>query len=212
MISREVYEEAMHESLRNAKALIREAVLVGREISSTHALLLKNTAIEEIAKAYACWLVVAKVVPRNYSLIRPGNRKGVFRDHDAKYTMYIGLHSSLIMHAEKAKKSPGEKVTQEELLGAAVGATIIGPTGTKKRFEWMYVDIRKNQEGKWFVSSPLKQDKGAKLIDFRGVKTVVRYVEHLTGFMKRPEFEEYQKEMIEWFRENDSEFPREPKW
>ena len=54
MIPIEVYQEAMVESLKNAKALIKEAVLVAKNVSMTHALILKNLAIEEIAKANAC--------------------------------------------------------------------------------------------------------------------------------------------------------------
>jgi hypothetical protein len=97
-------------------------------------------------------------------------------------------------------------------FGVGVASGIIGPMGTKKRFEWMYVDIKKNKEGRWAVSSPLKLDHENVSISFKGVKDTIRFVEVEIDFLQDPRLDEYRTNVLEWFKKYDADFPKTPKW
>ncbi len=213
MIPREVYKEAMEESLKNAKALIRDAYLVGKQVSMTHALMLKNLAIEEIAKSNACWLVVAEILPRNHPMVMITGKKSVFRNHDVKNTLYMGLAGAMNVARMKRAGLIDEKESPEGLaLGIGLASTIIGPMGTKKRFEWMYVDIVKNKEGEWIISSPLKLDNNNKVIDFRNVKKVIQFMDTQIRFLKDSKMKDHRIMMRKWYKDNDSDYPEKPEW
>jgi len=208
-----VYKEAMEESLGNAKALLQEAGMVARTVSITHALMLKNLAIEEIAKSLACWYVVAEILPMNHPLVRITGKKSVFRNHDVKNTIYMCMTGTMLLAQWKRMGlADGDDISEGNLFGVGLGATALGPIGTKKRFEWMYVDIVRNKEGDWTVSSPLKLDQQKKSVDFSSVKASIKYLELLMKFMSEDEFEKYRMDRREWFVKNDPDFPKKPRW
>ncbi len=209
---REVYHEAMIESLRNAKALVKEAALVAQNVSMTHALMLKNLAIEEVAKAYACWLVVHEIIPRNHPMVKLFGKKSVFRSHDVKNKIYTELGSGMFL--DKIKKI-GQISEDLDLEGASVGiglvSSILGRIGTEKRFEWMYVDVV-HRDGEWIISSPLKADRKQRNINFWGIKTTIGFVDSLIHISKQKEFDKMQKEMRRKYEKQDADFPSSPIW
>lgn len=213
LIPIEVYHEAMIESLRNAKALVEEAVLVARQVSMTHGLMLRNLAIEEAAKAHVCWLVVAGILPRNHPMVKTLGKKSVFRNHDVKNAVYLELANSINLDGMKrAGEILGD--TDPEQLAHVMGylSSVIGRKGTEKRFEWMYVDIVEEGDGSWSVSSPLKMDKENQSIYFKNIKDVVRFLEIEIQFLRDARLHEYRDNMREFYKENDSDFPDKPKW
>jgi AbiV family abortive infection protein len=213
LIPKEVYREAMVESLKNAKALVQESYLVAKNVSSTHALMLKNLAIEEIGKAIACWNVVAEILPRNHPMIKRSGPKSVFRNHDVKNALYVAFEGSLLLAQWKRESGNGiEETSEGELLGLGLAASALGPFGTKKRFEWMYVDVVRNQDGAWGVSSPLKTDSQQRVISYVGVKGCINYLEWLIGLLGNETIEEYRTQRREWLSKNDSDFPKKPRW
>jgi AbiV family abortive infection protein len=213
LIPKEIYREVMEESLKNAKALVQESYLVATNVSNTHAKMLKNLAIEEIGKAVACWNVVAEILPRNHPMIRITGKKSVFRNHDVKNAIYSAYEGSIFLTQwKKATGSENEAISESELLGLGLAASALAPFGTKKRFEWMYVDIVQEDDGTWSVSSPLKNDTGQQVINYTLIKQSIAYLDWLFKQLGSNMIIEYRQQRREWLMKNDPDFPKNPKW
>ena len=146
MIPREIYKETMEESLKNAEALIEASEAVGKHASKVHALMLSGLASEEIAKAYACWLVVAKLIPRNHPLVGFQRKKSVFRSHDIKHELSTVMGATLLL-AGLNKTEARESFVPDKgaLFGMGIVAKYFGPENTRIRSNRMYVDINRDE-------------------------------------------------------------------
>lgn len=242
----EVYHEVYLESIRNAEMLIEEAKLIAESKSKTHARMLHNFAIEEVAKGYACLLAACGMIPRNHPLVLRWGKGSVFTQHDVKYSFFAVVAQDLFLkEIEKAKR--GERsifvgheteyltfmaVVQESLSKAfqkagiadaeltgdegiharAVAGAITGPKATKKRFEWMYVDVVKQAGGLWFVSSPLKSDPKDTGPDFGLTELVIAQVKSVDGMRESPEFDAFRRKYREFLSRLDASLPKNPVW
>ena len=108
LIPKELYHELFVESIRNAEMLIEEAKLIAESKSKTHARMLHNLAIEEVAKGYACLLVASGMIPRSHPLVRRTGKGCVFAGHDVKYGFYTAVAQKLFSK-ELQKAKSGER-------------------------------------------------------------------------------------------------------
>jgi hypothetical protein len=146
-------------------------------------------------------------------MIELTGNKSVFRNHDVKNAIYVAFEGSLLLTRwKKEKGNENEPISEGELMGLGIAASAIGPLGTKKRFEWMYVDIIQDEDDGWSVSSPLKNDKQLQVINYTGIKGCIRYLEWLIGILGSNEVVEYRQQRREWLTKNDPDFPKNPKW
>jgi AbiV family abortive infection protein len=213
LIPREIYKEAMAESIRNAEVFIQEAKIIAEKGSSTHSLLLKNLAIEEVAKAYVCWMVAHRVIPLNHPIVWPRGKKTIFRSHDAKNKIYMDLASAfLLWQMQKEGKRKSGPLTKGEIAGISVVTQYMGRKGTEKRSEWMYVDIVRGKDGKWFVSSPLSNDDLMTPVNFGQIDAIIAFLKSIEEFAESAQFADYLEQMQEETRKSDSDFPPDPLW
>jgi AbiV family abortive infection protein len=212
VIPREVYKEAMDESLKNAKALVQEAYLVAKHVSNTHALMLKNLAIEEVAKAYVCWQVANGILPLNHPYADPCDNRGVFKSHNTKNTIYMTLANTKLLFGMKKSNDETPILSEQELLVLSLFATTFGKEGTKRRFEWMYVNIIKVDDDHYSVSSPLSKDKDLNVIDFRGIKSIIGMIESFDEFSKTQPFLDNLEMLRAETRKFDTVYPDNPLW
>ena len=211
MIPREVYKEAMEESLKNAKALIEESYLVAKNVSKIHGLMLKNLAIEEVSKAYACWQAANSLIPLNHPFIDPKDRISVFRNHDTKNSMYMAIANASLMAGMKKQKGEPITTTPQEVAFMGRLSDNFGKEGTKRRFEWMYVNIVE-ENGQYKVSSPLKMEKDVHGVDYRGIKYNIGFIEKIDKFSKTKEFKDRLSELRVIFKKFDNNYPVNPIW
>jgi AbiV family abortive infection protein len=214
LIPREVYKEAMDESLKNAEMFVYEAKLIAQRGSRTHALLLRNLAIEEVAKAYVCWMVTNRVIPLNHPIVWPKGKKTIFRSHDTKHKAYLDVASALLLNQmqKSGQREPGF-ITKGELVGINILTQFMGKEGTKKRFEWMYVDIIRNKEKtKWTISSPLLLDSTIKPLEFTHIEAMIGFVKSIRNFAESDQFAANLEKVQEETRRLDSDYPDTPIW
>jgi AbiV family abortive infection protein len=213
MIPRTIYKEAMNESIKNAEMFVYEAKLIDAKGSRTHALLLKNLAIEEVAKAYVCWMIANRVIPLNHPIVWPRGKKTIFRSHNVKNKIYMDIASVfLLWQMQKEGKRESGPLTKGELAGISIVTQFMGKEGTKKRSDWMYVDIARNKEGNWYVSSPLSNDNIITQPNFKQIETMIGFVKWIGEFAKSVQFMDYLEQLREETRTTDSDFPDDPIW
>lgn len=213
MVPLEVYKEAMEESLKNAEALIDAAKAVGDHAQKAHALMLHGLSQEEIAKAYACWLVVAKVIPRNHPVVGFNRKKSVFRNHDIKHELVISLGSTLMLAGLKGTKA-GESFipSKGEIFGMGIVANFMGPESTKIRSDSMYVDIRQDEKKSYEVLSPLKLNTKEFNLDFSLSELLIGQIRHLYDVSTTDEFKQDIEKHRSFVRENSPDYPDKPQW
>ena len=211
MIPREVYREALDECLKNAEMFVYESKLITEKGSHVHALLLKNLAGEEVAKAYVCWMVANRVIPLNHPIVWPKGKKTIFRSHDTKNKVYIEIASAMLLR-QSGQREPGP-ATKGELLGIGLVAQFMGKEGTQKRSEWMYVDIVRNKKKKqWVVSSPLLLDKTTRPPEFGQIDEMIGFVKRIREFTENDQFADNLEQVREDTQKADPDFPDPPVW
>ena len=213
MISRELYKEAMDESLKNAEMFVYEAKLIAEKASQTHALLLKNLAIEEIAKAYVCGMVAYRVIPLNHPIVWPKSKKTIFRSHDVKNRVYIDIASAhMLQYMQKSGLRETGPITTGEITGISIVTQFMGKEGTKKRSEWMYVDIVQDKKKNWYVSSPLLYNEEVKPPDFNHIDAIIGFIKRIIAFAESSHSADNLEKVREDTRKLDPEFPDDPIW
>ncbi len=213
MIPIEVYRLTLNECINHAEELLNISRIIASRGSKAHALLLKNFAVEEIAKAYVCWLVSSEILPRNHPIAKTTSKRGVFRNHDTKYILSTTVGSMLIIGAQKGMR-PGEFYVPDagELTGISIAATAIGKIGTKKRFEWMYTDIITDSDGNWKVTSPLKLDLDETILNYGLDESMIAYLKNLRKSSNTEDFKKRVREYRTKLSKIDPEYPSKPKW
>lgn len=213
MIPREMYKEAMEESLKNAEMFIYEAKLIAEKGSQTHALLLKNLAIEEIAKAYVCWMVAYRVIPLNHPIVWPRSKRSIFRSHEVKNRVYMDIASAhMLQQMQKSGLREPGPMTHGEIVGISIVTQFMGKEGMKKRSEWMYVDIVKDENKNWSVSSPLLYDNEVRSPDFNHIDAMIGFIKRIRAFAESPHFADNLEKTREETRRLDPDFPPDPVW
>ena len=112
------------------------------------------------------------------------------------------------------KKQKGEPTTpsDQEVVVMGLLSELFGKEGTKRRFEWMYVNIVEDKR-QYSVSSPIKMDKDVTFIDFRGIKSQIQLVERIIKFSKTKVFTNRLNELREIFKNKfDKNYPDESIW
>ena len=213
MISRDIYKEAMEERLRNAEALIEASKAVGKDALKVHALMLSGLASEEIAKAYVCWLVVSKLIPRNHPLVQYQSKKSIFRSHDIKYEIITTMGATLLLAGFK-KVKPGESFIpgRGEIFGMDIVAKHLAPESTRIRADRMYVDIRKNKSKKYKVLSPLKMNTDDFVLDYRFSTLMIEHIRYLYQLSSTDGFEHDIEKHRSNLRNIDPQYPDNPIW
>jgi AbiV family abortive infection protein len=213
VIPREVYKEAMEESLKNAEALIKASKAVANDASQAHALMLHGLAQEEIAKGYACWLVIAEVIPRNHPLIGFSRKKSVFRNHDVKHELFISMGSTMMLAGLRGTKSGESYIPDKgEIFGMRLVANFMGPEITKIRSDMMYVDIRQNEPKTYEVLSPLKLNIQEYNLDYSFSELLIEQIRHLLHLSTTDDFKQNIERYRSLIRNNSPDYPENPLW
>jgi AbiV family abortive infection protein len=213
LVSIEIYREAMEESLKNAEALIKASKTIASDASQAHAVMLHGLAQEEIAKGYACWLVIAEVIPRNHPLIGFSKKKSVFRNHDVKHELFILMGSTLVLAGLRGAKSGESYIpNKDEIFGMRLVADSMGPEITKIRSDMMYVDIRQNESKTYEVLSPLKLNIQDYELAYSFSESLIKQIRHLFHLSTTDDFKQNIERYRSLIRNRRPDYPENPLW
>jgi len=213
LIPREIYREAMNESIKNARMMLDEADIISERRSVVHARVLQNMAIEEVAKAYVCWLVTNGVIPYNHPLVDPQDGKSVFQNHQIKVSIYVAIANILnVLILREAGIRGSSLPSERRILALDTVLDWVSEKGSKKRYDWMYVDVKIDKKGNYTVSSPLLIDSDIILDGLNGVRSTINLICWLDNQSKTESFAKKRTRMREKIRTSDDMFPPNPEW
>jgi AbiV family abortive infection protein len=231
---KEAMREVMKESIRNAEQWLKEARLIQDKGSLAHTCVLRDLAGEEIAKAYACWQVLAGALPTNHPLVRPGMREStqdtlnrleeeakrektnlekgrkprkdisIFTSHSMKYALITDLASQFLTPPQE---TPPTKEGQA-FLGAL--KMVMGEFGVLKRQEWLYVNLFR-ESGEYGITSPLRPDSDLVECNLVLQEQVLSTIKGLTEADPR-QFSDWSEARRKELIEKDAYMPDNPVW
>ena len=182
MTKTDLYVKATKMSLENAEQWIKDAKLLIKNSSFGHASALLRFALEELAKAYVCWISSERIFPMDNKVI-----KDVFRKHETKNQVIMGVLYSLMWR----NKFPIRiEPTDQEIIEAY------------KQLKAMIVSIEKMRQRAIYVD--MLFDKNQILTPLEITKEVVNSVLALAEIQRkvtRYSIENYPESSKEKFRQ-----------
>ncbi len=216
MNRREAYQKAMIESIKNSGMWLKEAKIVAKKGSESHAQALVILSGEELGKAIMCWMTINGVFPYNHWEVDFKNKKSIFRRHELKSATVMGFSWGMISSVDDAEESDemvtdiwtGEPIELRNLLNK------MGAFASWARTTWMYVDIEQEEKGKLKVSSPLEIEPysvdGAIADMTHSLQTFKKLIRSAKEYSD--EFAEIFDELRAELEEKDEKFPKHPQW
>ena len=186
---KEAIEQVLVKSLANAEQWYRDGLLLIQNESQVHGCVLLDFAGEEIAKAYACWLVLIGAIPTNHPLVKPnkkvtidslmremekedkrvrarlsrgkspGKNISVFSSHEIKDSLLVGLGSLMLNLTSLAQQEPPRPLSMDAYKKIASLNLLLGKIGAWKRMRWIYANMEYSGQG-YEVSNPLEEELG----------------------------------------------------